>query len=708
MAKWFSFTVAVFLSCLIGCGVVPYSKLEEQTQTALSESKNAKIYNLSVSDALNKSYEALESHGFKKETENEGVLRAYKPKSLTSYRINLVVKASPLGENESRVEIAAAHGSRLISSDKFVKVVLSALDNYSQDDLVAETDGEQPAQQAEADIPEVKPVKPKANQPPSLKVIQPVDGMTISTKSVVLRCVASDDVDVSDVEIKLNGKALFSKDIILNPIGDKKSTYEITKHIPLTPGKNLIEVVAHDAEHSNAVQINLTRAIPPIITITHPDDNFTVSSEDLILQGSVKADVKISQVKVTLNGKQLTGAKDIFLKPTGAVEIYKIEKPVILAPGRNVIEIAVTDELKQTASKKLTVTMKTALSTSISKEQSVSKTNNKYAVLIGISNYKDDSIPDLRYARADAEGLYEVLISENGGFSRENIRLLVDDAATLTAIKSAIGTWLSRKVQPDDTVLLFYSGHGGIDIDPSGKEADGMNKYLIPHDALMNDLYATGLLNADVSEMLARLQASRVVLFIDSCYSGGATRSVMDAKSALIPSGIKASPAKDVYERLSGEGRVVISASKANEVSLELPELGHGIFTYHLLEGIRGNADSDKDGEITVMEMFAYLGEKVPATARERGGKQTPLMKGAATAQFFIATNPKVKKQRKLLNYFSRGLLNADELAEAQRLVSTDEKELKERDRVLLKLVSEMLEDEGKIELFKTNRKLLK
>jgi uncharacterized caspase-like protein len=88
------------------------------------------------------------------------------------------------------------------------------------------------------------------------------------------------------------------------------------------------------------------------------------------------------------------------------------------------------------------------------------------------------------------------------------------------------------------------------------------------------------------------------------------------------------------WERLSqGKGRVILTASDANEVSVEKDELKHGIFTYYLLEGLRGKADSDNDGIITVDEVYRYVSTKV---SQATGQNQHPVKKGETTGQIIL------------------------------------------------------------------------
>ena len=86
--------------------------------------------------------------------------------------------------------------------------------------------------------------------------------------------------------------------------------------------------------------------------------------------------------------------------------------------------------------------------------------------------------------------------------------------------------------------------------------------------------------------------------------------------------------------RLSkGKGRVVLTASRSSEVSEERDNLGHGVFTYYLLEGLKGKADQDGDGIITVDEVCAYVSKKVPEAT---GQNQHPVKKGEVEGQLVL------------------------------------------------------------------------
>ena len=109
------------------------------------------------------------------------------------------------------------------------------------------------------------------------------------------------------------------------------------------------------------------------------------------------------------------------------------------------------------------------------------------------------------------------------------------------------------------------------------------------------------------------------IFILDSCFSGAARGgTILTARSTRAPL------SEQFMERLSrGKGRVILSASRANEVSEEDSKYGggHGVFTYYLLEGLKGGADYSKDGVVDVDELYRYLADTVPVAT---GQRQTP------------------------------------------------------------------------------------
>ncbi|PYO56332.1 MAG: peptidase, partial [Candidatus Rokuibacteriota bacterium] len=119
-------------------------------------------------------------------------------------------------------------------------------------------------------------------------------------------------------------------------------------------------------------------------------------------------------------------------------------------------------------------------------------------------------------------------------------------------------------------------------------------------------------------------EAEQLVVFLDACYSGAAGGRTFASKRT------RAVRVDEVFlDRLTrSKGRAIITASRASEVSIELPELSHGLFTHYLVQGLRGAADLDRDGIVSLQEVYQYLEQQVSQKSRAVGGNQHPVMKG--------------------------------------------------------------------------------
>jgi uncharacterized caspase-like protein len=132
----------------------------------------------------------------------------------------------------------------------------------------------------------------------------------------------------------------------------------------------------------------------------------------------------------------------------------------------------------------------------------------------------------------------------------------------------------------------------------------------------------------EIAHIFGRIRSERLVFIADSCYSGASGGRTVNV------TGMRANLTDGFLERVAGgRGKVIITASAANEVSVEKDELGHGVFTYYLLEGLRGKADADRDGLITVEEAYRYVYERV---AKATGQEQHPVKKGTVEGSFVI------------------------------------------------------------------------
>ena len=332
---------------------------------------------------------------------------------------------------------------------------------------------------------------------------------------------------------------------------------------------------------------------------------------------------------------------------------------------------------------------------------------NAYAVIVGLNKYEDSEIPTLAYADADARAFCQFLV-EKMGFNKDNIRLLINEEATKRSIESSISKWLYQNVDEKSLVIIFFTGHGGLETDHTGIEKDGVVKYLLPYDAKLDDLFTSAVSNRRFDEILLTINLDKMVIFLDSCYSGGISK----AGRAISPREIT----EDPYEQIKGgSGRFVIAASQADQRSYEDPSIGHGIFTYHLLRGLSGEADFDNDGYVYNMELFNYLSSEIPRSARELVGEiQNPVMKSSITKDFALSFNPERLKEiefeerkKELFTLYSDKKLSSREYDEAFRILTASPETLSEKDRELHELVEGLLRGELSVETYRETRIIL-
>jgi PKD repeat protein len=262
-----------------------------------------------------------------------------------------------------------------------------------------------------------------------------------------------------------------------------------------------------------------------------------------------------------------------------------------------------------------------------------------WAVLIGISDYAE--VKDLQYAAADASSVARWVL--DAGVEQDHIRLLLDREgpqsdldglaarrATLVNVREALG-WLRRVAKPNDLVLIHFSGHGFQGADDDGDERDGVDEFFVLWDTVDAAKEDTALRDDEFGEALDRIESQHVVVFFDGCYSGGLSRSLPSSTRPV-------SDKQDLFSDFSVEGRLVFSASAESQDAFESDELKHGIFTYYLLEGLRGAADATGDGRVTAWELYEYVARTVPARAKlERNALQQPQLLGEGEVRVLLA-----------------------------------------------------------------------
>jgi hypothetical protein len=386
--------------------------------------------------------------------------------------------------------------------------------------------------------------------------------------------------------------------------------------------KKKTEILAKELEEKQKREQDLiirlkdgTKA-PPVIVIASPAEGSTVEVKIIQLTGVAEDEDGLVKLEIFVNGKPFLergGERGITKTKDFSPKRFDFKENIQLESGENQITIRAVDVQGLISEKSLRV-------------QHVEREKNIWAVVIGINRYP--KVRPLKYAVDDARLFYNHLV-DFSRIPRENVTLLLDQDATLTRVRSALGTHLKNKAGKDDMVIIFFAGHGATEKEVMSPDGDGLEKYLLPYEADPKDLYATALPMGEISKIFSRIQAERLVFIADSCYSGASGGRTIDI------SGIRATISEAFLDRIAGgKGRVIMTASGANEVSAESDSLKQGVFTHYLVEGLEGKADADKDGVVTVDEAYQYVSEAVP---RATGQEQHPVKKGTVEGRLILS-----------------------------------------------------------------------
>jgi hypothetical protein len=243
-----------------------------------------------------------------------------------------------------------------------------------------------------------------------------------------------------------------------------------------------------------------------------------------------------------------------------------------------------------------------------------------YALVIGVSAYQRvRPLPAVQ----DAQDVAEVLTDPaRCGYPAANVRVLLEEAATRAAILEALDE-LAARARPSSTVFVYFSGHGGA-------AGGGERCYLMPVDAGWGDaaeLEATAISGAVLSARLRALAASRVTVVLDCCRAGG----LAEPKDVVEPR-LRELSRHALSPLAAGRGRAVLAASRADGLAYVTPGHRNGVFTRHLLDGLRGGA-SAAGGVIRICDLFHYVQERVAAEQPA----QRPIFKAELEENYPIA-----------------------------------------------------------------------
>ena len=261
-----------------------------------------------------------------------------------------------------------------------------------------------------------------------------------------------------------------------------------------------------------------------------------------------------------------------------------------------------------------------------------------FAVIVGVADYPG-TILDLMYTTNDAIALYASLLEDAARWSSDRMHLLLNEQATKTAILAAISE-IAAQGDANDVFLFFFSGHGttGVDLIPLD-ENDGLDEYLCSYGTVLSDF----IRDDELAQWLSFLPMEQIIVLLDTCFSGGQIRAIMDDRRVKsINPGV--SPARNdgfaADIRMLGQRAigpqdldeldkqiVVLTSSDDYQLSWEFGSpISHGLFTYYLLHALTGFADQEGnlDGDMTAEEVYAYLFPRVVAMSNFHGLHQRP------------------------------------------------------------------------------------
>jgi len=240
------------------------------------------------------------------------------------------------------------------------------------------------------------------------------------------------------------------------------------------------------------------------------------------------------------------------------------------------------------------------------------KNPNGIAIVIGVEKYQ--YVSEATYAYNDAEVFREYL-AETMGFSKAKVKIITNRQATLAEFNKLLSPngWLARNVNPGKSeIVIYFSGHG---IPDRKTKQTG----LLPFDVDPN--YSIGFRLSDLYASLGNLNARSVSVFLDACFTGENRERRMllaDARGIVVVPSEKSLP----------NNITVLSAASGGQFSGALKQKEHGLFTYYVLKGLSGDADNNRDKQLTIGELGNYVQVKVKEQAAIEGREQVPELQG--------------------------------------------------------------------------------
>ena len=234
------------------------------------------------------------------------------------------------------------------------------------------------------------------------------------------------------------------------------------------------------------------------------------------------------------------------------------------------------------------------------------------SLFIGVDRYQSPLISNLSCSARDARALHGLF---GDSFGEKDSTLLINDDATRGEILDAFR--LLETAASDDIVVIGFSGHGSD------------SHHLITVDADPLALDATAIHLDELTEAFSRIPARHLLLLLDCCFAGGAGAKVFHPPVATKA----ATSAEALLQRISGTGRLIFTAADADQEAIEDRRRGHGLFTFYVLEALRGAPEVVSAGRIPLLSLFEWVARSVIHAAQAVRHRQEPALRGTVEGE---------------------------------------------------------------------------
>lgn len=369
--------------------------------------------------------------------------------------------------------------------------------------------------------------------------------------------------------------------------------------------------------------VNIQRMdAPPVVTlefregtrnlVVEDDDNTEViraqtRDAKVVLRAKQEGTATISELRLYHNGKLLGGTERGLIVEDDAPAGNERTFSVTLLPGENTFRAVAVNSQRTESAPAMLIVQFTAPAAPPTTNATEGIT--LHLLTIGINTYKNPRY-NLNYAEADASGLETAIKTGLSGIVGNTVVHSIRNAgATRLDILAAIAK-VTSQANADDVFILYYAGHGVM--------SEGANKdfYLVPHDVTQlygNDagLAANGISATELKQLSAAIPAQKQLYILDACQSAGAVQSIAFRGAA---------EEKAIAQLARSTGTHWLTASGSEQFASEFDQLGHGAFTYALLQALAGQA-AGADRRVTVNELKAYLDVAVPELTEKYNGQ---------------------------------------------------------------------------------------